>query len=275
MLDEYVAPKPMVAGYVRRQLLCNGEESRIQAAILDAQGGQSTTELYSTWLSYSGLDLTDAESPVIDAVVSNRLLLHTLFDLMLGERVKAFILNGYTEIHDVRASIQSFLTAWVDFMEPAADPRSPWWDGIERLLNPSRYWLSIRLRHHSDFSSVFRSWLDDSSHLQTWLARFEEETLLVNNPKDADRVFSESNAMEVMDWAKVSRFNTGQVRLCILWPCFSFRGAFLTRNGGLRLGTIQAGSSKSARSWVCLPRGPHGSHSFSSMILQIGRWRSG
>jgi len=63
-----------------------------------------------------------------------------------------------------------------DSVEPAADPRSPWWDGIKRLRTPHQYWLSIELRQHADFSSVFRSWLNNCNHLQTWLDRFEEDT---------------------------------------------------------------------------------------------------
>jgi len=209
LLDEYVAPQPTVADNVRKQLLREEEVHSIRQAIDNRREGQCDLDgnYYERWLWYSGIDFHDEDSNLPNIIACGDLL-HALFDLMLGQSVKTHMLNHYTEFHKARCTVQSFFIKFADRMSASVDPDRLWWDGSFVSQSPDKPWISTPLKNHSKFLSILESWLDDSRFLQIWLSNYEAETPLVNNPKDASRVFSESNAITILQWAKVCHLNT-------------------------------------------------------------------
>lgn len=204
LLEEYVAPQPKVADHTREQLLCEKEKEKIQRAISDGQGLtlSPTHSLYGTWIAYSGLDLV-AGHPSVKEAIEDGDLLRALFDLGLGQRAKNSTLSSYTEIHAARASIRSFFILFGEHMSSAVNPDRLWWDEIQSHQAIHKSWISTRLKQDRRLLPIFEGWLKDSEHLQSWLENFEADTLLVNNPQDEGRFFSESTAIMLLGWAEV------------------------------------------------------------------------
>ena len=209
LLDLYVAPNPEVEDQVYHQLCRKEELATIQGAINDETKGRRSrknTAPYGAWLPFTGLDLQTFR-PELEVAIEDGTVQRALFDLMVGQHVKSFQLNYYTEIHEVRALISGFFTTWSDCMDPAPVLDSLWWDGIHPDRTPHSSWTSRELRGDGDFLSTFERWLFDSNHLQTWLDVLEKHTPLANNPEDDSRVFSEKAAVQIVNFAKVGHPN--------------------------------------------------------------------
>lgn len=203
LLDEYVGSKPFVAEHVRQQLLREEEENRIRQAIENRREGRDVINgPYECWLSYSGVNFTNYSPDLADAVAGGHLL-HALFDIALGQTVKIQMLNQYTEVHEVRRSIEAFFIKYSDRMSAEADPDELWWDKAYIPQAISRRWISTALKSNESFLSVLESWVSDSGSLQAWLENLEATTPLVNNPESMDRVLSESAAVGIIKSAKV------------------------------------------------------------------------
>jgi len=271
LLDVYVGPKPAVVDHVRQQLLQDEERDKILRAIEDRRMGRShVTGEYTGWLSHSGLDFKKGEPDLTAAIDSNRLL-RALFDLMLGRRAKSRQLGHYTEVHDARCLVRSFLVEHGNLMSSMQKIGKVWWDGINPIITPGKPWISTALRENGSFLSVFESWLSSGEHLQHWLDSFEAETVLVNNPEGTNRVFSATVAAEVLKWAKVGRLNGDQLGSVTNALISSSRAVFSTRGGEQRSEISQTGLSKNARASACSPQECHGFPSCSSMTSRTKR----
>ena len=227
LLDEYVGPKPMVADYVRKQLLREEEENSIRQAIQNRQEGLDDIHSpYDCWLVYSGIDFLDNGAELADTIASGDLL-HTLFDLTLGQSVKTNMLSHYTEFHQARCTIRSFFVRFSEDISPEANLDTLWWDMAYVPRTPNKRWISTSLKSHSAFLSILESWLSDSSDLQAWLDGYEADGRLVNNPNDPDRVFSELAAAEVLRLAKVCRLKHAELNQVSNTPSSQLRGCVL------------------------------------------------
>lgn len=203
LLDAYVGPKPVVAEQARMQLLQDSEEEMVRKAIEDSAKGKVLYDgLYSAWLSYSALDFSDPP-PALVSAVNEGTLQRALFDLMLGQRVKSFKLNRYSEVHIVRNWIKDFFTRQCVHMRPMPDREKLWWDGINSYQTSHSRWVSVELKEKGSLFSVLERWISDSDHLQQQLSTFEATTLVVNNPMDENRVFSQTIAQAAMNWIQV------------------------------------------------------------------------
>jgi hypothetical protein len=213
MLDMWVGPKPEVAGHVRSQLTWHEERRKIKEAI-DGKlmGLDFPANPYSRWLSRTGLDF-ESEDPAFGEAIDGQHIEHALFDLMLGERFKLHRLQCHTEFHAARGLIEGFFTEFRDWISPTLDVKRLWWDETQIYQATSSPWVSPALREDGGFLAVFKSWLGDSDRLQTWLERLEAETPLVNNPGDAEHVFSETAAIEVLKLAKVGIATNSRIDL--------------------------------------------------------------
>lgn len=202
LLDLYICPKPVVVESVRKQLLRDDQVESIRKAIENLVKGEDCGgDLYSTWLTYSGIDPASDPSHLA-SIITRGVLQRALFDLMLGQRVKSFQLRYYSDIHDVRTWIRDFFS---EFKYKVARPRrqSLWWDGINATGVIPTPWVSERLEGDPDFVKVLDSWLTDSENLQDVLDTFEAVTNIVNNPGDKFPVFSEQHAIEVIKFSEV------------------------------------------------------------------------
>jgi hypothetical protein len=209
LLDLWIGPKPVVVDYVRRQLMIVDEKQKIRSSIDRRKRGKGhKRNLYDMWLFYTGLDFEN-EGPDLTEAIENNDLRQAFFDLVLGQRVKAFQLCPYVEVYAARALIESFILDFDCCMVSPMPIDCLWWDGINANGIPPKPWVSVTLRDDDDFLPILESWHRDSEHLQTWLDSLEAETLLVNNPKEKNRVFSETTAVEVLKWAKVGHPNRG------------------------------------------------------------------
>ena len=227
LLDEYVGPKPMVADYVRKQLLREQEENSIRQAIQNRQEGLDDIHSpYDCWLVYSGINFSDNGAKLADTIASGDLL-HTLFDLTLGQSVKTNMLSHYTEFHQARCTIRSFFIRFSEDISPEANLDTLWWDMAYVPQTPKKRWVSASLKSHSAFLSVLESWLSDSNDLQAWLDGCEAEGRLVNNPNDPDRVFSELAATEVLRSVKVGRLKHAGLNWASDTPSSQLRGCAL------------------------------------------------
>ena len=235
LLDLWIAPKPVVSELVRKQLLSDGEEEIIRTAISARMVGYASLDgLYAAWLSHSGIDFEHKPRSLISTIRRGELQ-RALFDLMLGQRVKSFKLNKYTEVHTLRSLIQGFVESLSSELCPSSIGRTFWWDGICPLRTSHHPWISKELGQEADFVPLFESWLDDSKTLQNWLETLELETPMVNNPDDYFRVFSHTNAVEIMGWAKV---RSKQMLVCDLDltspPSVSGKHSRPEEKGGIR-----------------------------------------
>lgn len=203
LLHEYIAPKPKVAGFVRNQLVQDKEDGEISTAICRKRDGREDPgSIYSYWLSCSGFDF-DSKNPDLQVVLGSKVLNKSLFDLMLGHRIKIFHLWNYSEAHWVRNVLDDFCRTWSKMMSPEPDLTNLWWDRFYLHISLHQRWLTTRLREDEDFPSIFKSWEEDSNHLQASMDAFEEKTLLVNNPDGDDRVLSEAVAIKALEWFQV------------------------------------------------------------------------
>ena len=208
LLDAYAGPTPVVADYVRQQLMTTDEEDEIKGAIFDVFEGEThSASPYFALILRSGLQGSDVDRVVEPA------LIEALFDLRLGQRLKAFRLNHCTEIHEARALVRHFFDQFFDCISPTINPDDLWWDGIEDSDGtPNQRWISMRLREDVDFFPIFERWLSDGEHLQTWFDDMVAETLIMNNPNCQNPVFSEAAAVEVLRWAKVGIPDIGRFK---------------------------------------------------------------
>lgn len=206
LLDAYLGPTPVIADFVREQLLSNTQEERIRSAIeCRIKRSPANLGLYWRWLAYSGLDFTNKPCA---AIVERGLLQHALFDLTTARRVKWSQLNQYSLVQEVRALINFFLVEKNNLLE-RAELEHLWWDELEPVTTNQKPWGSVELRQNPEFILVMESWLEDGRLLQQWLDNFEAKTDTVNNPKKTEsRVFSQMSAEVTMGLAKVRRFES-------------------------------------------------------------------
>lgn len=204
LLDMYLGPTAVVSELVRKQLLQEREEESIRMAIeKKAKGEGSCEDLYSTWLSYSGLDF-DVKSQALVAVVNDAVLHRAMFDLMLGPRVKAYQLNGYQEVHEARTWIKNFFSMFHDKIQPILDTTNLWWDSeVSPDEVASSPWISATLREDPDFLKLVENWLGDNERLQRYLDDFEFQAHMSNNPKGPYPVLSESVAKATLKFSQV------------------------------------------------------------------------
>ena len=207
MLDEYIAPEPVVAGFVRTQLLRHESDMAIRQAVQQHQRGEHPTfagEFYYTCLSYTGLDF-NSENPALAAAVSKGLLHHHLFDLGLGRYFKASRIQRYAEFHTIRESISWLISKWADAGMLLVDVDSDclWWDVHYRVTSRELPWVSVAVQKHPGFYAVFDSWLEASNQLQVQLAEYEKGTMAVNDPDSVDRFLPESVAIKALELAEV------------------------------------------------------------------------
>jgi hypothetical protein len=206
MLDDYVAPNPTVAGFVRNKLIRHESSMAVQWAVQRHRNseGALSDDFHQDCLSYSGLNFDGGNPAVADAISSDLLYGH-LFDLGLGHYVKASKIRCYTEFHSVRSSISWLISEWVEskIVSPDVNFNRLWWDAHYKTEHLPHAWISLPLGDHPGFYAVFDSWFEDSGHLQNWLEGYERNTAAVNNPKGVDRVFSESVAIKALELAEV------------------------------------------------------------------------
>lgn len=203
LLDMYIGPTPTVTELVQRQLLHPGEAERIRTAVeRRAKGDGATGTLYSTWLSHSGLDFNTKPTNLVKIVNSGDL--HwAMFDLMLGQSVKSFHLNHYSEVHEVRGMMERFLHEYNPPMALEPDTEKLWWDEIDPNQIAHSPWIPKTLRADSDFVPLLESWLNDSRNLQHWLDDRESWEDNLHNPMGQYPVVSPSTATRIMVIAKV------------------------------------------------------------------------
>lgn len=207
MLDDYVAPEPVVADFVREQLFRGGSSRAVRQAVerhRQCKKPRAPGELYQQLLSYSGLDF-NGKNPALANAISSGLLYGHLFDLSLGHYVKASKMWRYTEFDSVRQSISRLVSEWVraGMACPGVGSNSLWWDGQYEIELHCRRWIPEPMGKDPGFYAVFDSWLEDSSHLQDQLERYEKNTKGVNNPDDVNRVLPESVAIKALELAQV------------------------------------------------------------------------
>jgi len=203
LLESYISPTPVVSDLVRRQLVRTSQQKSIRNAIRRTIRGEDHPSVYFLWLSYSGIDFEN-RAPAIVAILEDGTLERVLFDMNLGQRVKSYQLNFYSEVHEVRDSVKGFLFQVRSLVSQAPSPqRSLWWDGVSSLGTPHSSWISATLEADADFERIFQSWSDDSEWLQHWLDDFEAKTAIVNNPGSRAPVFSELSAIDVVRFMEV------------------------------------------------------------------------
>lgn len=216
LLDEYVGSKPVVADYVREQLLREDERNAIGRAIDSRREGRADPDgQYDCWLRHSGIDFTDEERDLANAIAGGHLL-RALFDLTLGRSIRTRMLNNYTEFREVRRAVRAvFFMAHQTISLPDLDRL--WWDEAYISKTPEKRWISIPLKSHSAFLPILESWLKDSEYLQTWLTNYEAETPIVNNPRSTveKRAFSGSTAVELLKFVKVGVLRIFRARISI------------------------------------------------------------
>ena len=197
LLDGYVGPKPITGSFVREQLLSEKEVEEIREAIKDrVEEAGFTYGLYRTWLNRSGLDFENQPETLRD-LVQEGVLQRSLFDLMLGPRVKSFQLAGYSEVHQFRELIGDLIK------ERGGQSTGLWWDGIDKTSTGHHPWVSTELRQDPNFILIVESWLRDTEELQGWMDHLEANTPMVNNPRSPNRVFSWKSASDVLEFGKV------------------------------------------------------------------------
>ena len=82
LLDMYIGPTPVVTELVRKQLLRDEETEAIRMAIeKKAKGQDNARDLYSSWLTYSGLDFNNKSAALI-SLVNEAVLQRAMFDLV-------------------------------------------------------------------------------------------------------------------------------------------------------------------------------------------------
>jgi len=201
LLQKYLVTPPRVTPLVRGQLKTVDDSDDIEVALCRVTNLCRIVDTpYDALLNHTCLDWSDQW---LVAQVSSALP-SAMFDLMLGNKARRFLLNGYTDVHNIRRRIQKFVELLVDGGRARPPPVQLWWDGLTEDAVPHGRWISKRLAEDKDFEMLLESWLEDNRALQTWLQQYEETTPLVNNwDQPTGRVFSEEVAIEVMKFAKV------------------------------------------------------------------------
>ena len=207
MLDDYVAPQPVTAGFVRQQLLQHESEVAARRAVQQYRCCKKpvvSSGFYQRCLSHSGLDF-DGENPALTDAIASGLLYGHLTDLGLGHYVKTSKIQRYTEFHSVRHSVSWLVSEWVDMgiLCPDVDLDHLWWDACYETEGLHCPWIPLPLKEHPGFYAVFDSWLEDSNRLQAMLEGYETNTEAVNNPGDVSRVLPESVAIKALELVEV------------------------------------------------------------------------
>lgn len=213
LMEKYVAPEPHVADFVRRQLITQDDTDEITVALRHVTKGWRTLSTpYDTFVNYTCLDWQD--QMLVDQVFEE--LPSAMFDLTLGIRVRSVLLIQYSELHNVRNWIQSFISAWTSEAKPRCTGAELWWDVVRSDVTTHSRWISTSLREHEDFDKVIWSWIQDSEYLQSSLQQYELSTILANNwGKEEGRVISEETAMQVIRFWEVRPLNLYQVNVLI------------------------------------------------------------
>ena len=206
-LEECAGPEPVVKDFVRKQLLSQTQVDSIRNAIRDRLLGRSdaedTSNLYSVWLSYSGLDFDNHFT--ISSLITGAVLQRALFDLTLGRRVKSFHLNRCSEVHEVRDGLKGLFTTWMDFILPAENPsRNIWWDESGCPPGSRTSWISPILEQHPDFVKILESWIQDSKHVQTVHDEMEEKMPTGARLGSLGQVFSGQSAKALAWFGEVT-----------------------------------------------------------------------
>ena len=202
LLDEYIGPTPVMAEFVRAQLLSEVQMERIREAVEDKVKGESNFEgPYQTLLEHSGFCVMKNPSHAV-SVIERGIIHNALFDLMTARRVKLLQTKGYSDVHEARALIKLFFVKNQEFLEDANLDRL-WWDEAESIETDHKPWTHEELRQNPKFVLVVESWLKDSELLQTFLDRFEGDTPVVNNPRSENRVFSHEIAVHTIAFSEV------------------------------------------------------------------------
>jgi len=201
LLQQYLVTPPRVTPFVRGQLKTTEENDNIEAALRQVMKLRRRVETpYDTLLNHTCLDWRNQR---LVGLVSQDLP-PAMFDLMLGNKARRFLLNAYTDVHNIRRRIQKFVELLLADGVRARPSVQLWWDGVTEDAVPHGRWVSKSLAEDKDFEVLLESWLEDNRALQTWLQQYEETTPLVNNwDQPTGRVFSEEVAIEVMKFAKV------------------------------------------------------------------------
>lgn len=214
LLDGYVGPAPVTAGFVREQLLSEEQAEEIREAIKDRVNDPGFTYgLYRTWLNRSGLDFENQPETLRD-LIQEGVLQTSLFDLMLGPRVKSFQLARYSEVYQFRELIGDLIK------ERGGQSTGLWWDGIDQTFTGHHPWVSTELRQDPNFILIAESWLRDAKELQGWMDHLEANTPMVNNPQSPNRVFSWKRALDVLEFGKVGYLKGLKPGPSVLTVCF-------------------------------------------------------
>ena len=207
LLDQYVAPTPVVTELVRGQLLRIDQVEAIREAIRARIHGETLIEnRYFEWLSHSGLNFRELTPELLS--VFNRSVLHrALFDLQLGQAVKSEKVNRYREVGELRSAIEDFMCNSGAVSVP--DLLGIWWDRAGLQETGNRSWVKDAVKREPRFVTLVQAWIDDSREVQEWLDAFESMTAVVNNPSGSVdcRTFSESTAVAVVKFTQVRRLN--------------------------------------------------------------------
>ena len=242
LLDLYVAPTPVVTELVRGQLLRIDEVEGIREALRARINGEILTEnRYFEWLSHSGLDFQDL-TPELLSVFNRKVIHRALFDLQLGRAVKSEMVNGYSEVAEVRLAIEELICR-NDEAVSAQELLGIWWDRAGLQESGHKSWVKEAVKREPRFATLAEMWVEDSHELQEWLDSFESMTAVVNSPGSLDcRTFSESTAVAIVCFTKVRRLN-GLISMDRwLTPGFSFKRENWISVGGTVSKTCQPSS---------------------------------
>lgn len=206
LLEEYLFPVPQTTRLVRAQLMTIDQKDDITMALRQVTKLWRTIDTpYDALLNHSCLDWRD--EPLVAQVLPDLRL--ALFDHVLGDKIRRFLLNRYSDVHTVRAYIEAFIVASVQSLESRVHREDLWWDGVNPNEVPHARWLSGNLRRDHDFYLLLQAWNEDNTHLQNWLDGYERTTILFNNwQKEGSRVFSEKTAIDILNFAKVRSSGT-------------------------------------------------------------------
>lgn len=204
LLEEYLMPRPRIAGFVRTQLMTLGQKDDIAMALRHVTKLWRTTDTpYDALLNHTCLDWNN--QGLVTQVSPD--LRSAMFDLMLVNQTRRLLLSRYSDVHAIRGCIEAFIVAWSDELEPHSPPMQLWWDGVSTGTTDTtlhKPWVSKGLRGDADFIQLLQGWDDDNKYLQNFLREFERTTTLSNNDgPEGSRVFSEETAMVPMECTQV------------------------------------------------------------------------
>jgi hypothetical protein len=207
LLQEYVTPEPFIADFVRDQLITDEQKDALTVSIRQVTKIWRTISTpYDAFVNYTGLNWRKEEE--VDELMP--LIRGGMFDLMLGDRLRRMLINGYEEVDAVRRRFEYLISVHKAFVESRCEDMSIWWDRADVDAVPMKQWVSTSLAEDGDFAKVVLSWLEDGRKLQNWLREYEERGVLANNPaQENKRVVSEEAAVEIIGFAKVETWLCG------------------------------------------------------------------